>query len=70
MPDTETRLNHLETEVSCVTTDVKRIMENHLPHINQSIVRLETQIRIYGGLIIAGITALIVIGLTPLELMA
>lgn len=65
MLDTETRLNHLEKDMENVSDDVKTIMNNHLPHINEEIAKLKTQVQIYGGLIIAGITALIVLGLTP-----
>jgi hypothetical protein len=61
----EYRLTCMEVEVDIMKSDMKKIMENHLPHINQAIVRLDTSMKIYGGLIIAGITALIILGLTP-----
>jgi len=61
----EYRMTCLEIEVDMMKSDMKKIMENHLPHIQQSIIKLETSMKIYGGLIIAGITALIILGLTP-----
>ena len=65
MPDTETRISHLEKDMDSVCEDVKSIMTNHLPHIQEELTALKIQLRIYGGLIIAGITALIILGLTP-----
>jgi hypothetical protein len=61
----EYRLTCMEVEMDIVKSDMKKIMENHLPHINQALVRLDTSMKIYGGLIIAALTALIIMGLTP-----
>jgi len=61
----EYRMTCLETEVDMMKSDMKKILENHLPHIQSEIAKLETSMKIYGGLILAGITALIILGLTP-----
>jgi len=61
----EYRITSMEVEVDMMKSDLKKIMENHLPHIQQEIAKLETSMKIYGGLILAGITALIILGLTP-----
>ena len=66
MPEThETRIKHLEKDMDTVCADIKLIMTNHLPHIQNEIVVLNTTIKIFGGLILSGITALILLGLTP-----
>jgi hypothetical protein len=66
MPDNiEARVTRLEKDMDDLCGDVKQIMQNHLPHINQELISLRTQLKIYGGLIIAGVTALIILGLTP-----
>jgi hypothetical protein len=55
----------MEERLKVLEADVKMIMRNHLPHIEVEITKLSTQMKVYGGLIIAGITALIIIGLQP-----
>lgn len=63
--DLEHRVKALEEDMVDLKADIKQIMRNHLPHISNEISKLETSMKIYGGLIIAGITALIILGLTP-----
>ena len=66
MPDNiEARVTRLEKDMDSLCSDVKQILQNHLPHINQELITLKTQVKVYGGLIIAGVTALIILGLTP-----
>jgi len=66
MPDKiEYRIDCLEDDMTGLRNDVKKIMENHLPHIEGELIRLSTIIKVVGGLIMSGITALIVLGLTP-----
>ncbi len=45
----EYRIGQLEGDVSEVKTDVKKILENHLPHINISIAVLVAQMLIVMG---------------------
>ena len=59
----EYRVEQLETKMLDMGTDVKQIMTNHLPHIEKEIVKFSTAMKIYGALILAGISALIVMGL-------
>ena len=66
MPEThEHRITRLEKDMDAVCTDIKLILTNHLPHIQNEIAVLNTTIKIFGGLILSGITALILLGLTP-----
>jgi len=66
MPDKlEYRVEQLEEKMLGVGTDVKQILQNHLPHIQVEIARVTTTVKVVGGLIIAGVTALIIMGLTP-----
>lgn len=53
----------MEERLKTVEDDMKLIMRNHLPHLQNEITKLSTSFKIYGGLIIAGITALIIMGL-------
>ena len=59
------RKHNMEDRLKVVEGDVKQILENHLPHLRVELAKLSTSMRIFGGLIIAGITALIILGLTP-----
>ncbi len=59
----EYRIGQLESDVSELKIDVKKILTNDLPHIEKEIVKFATQMKIFGGLILAGITALILQGL-------
>jgi len=61
----EYRIEQLEGDMSEVKTDVKNIMRNHLPHIETEITKLSTQVKIFGGLILSAVTALIIMGLNP-----
>jgi len=66
MPDdnTEYRVGQLEKKMDGACGDIKLILENHLPHIQGDIIRLSTQIKVFGGLILSGVTALILMGLS------
>ncbi len=59
------RIEQLEKGNKEMKDDIKEILYNHLPHIQSDMVRFATAMKIYGGLILAGITALILLGLTP-----
>ena len=61
----EYRVERLEKDCMEMKTDIKLILVNHLPHIENDIVKLSTMLKIYGTLIMAGVTALIILGLTP-----
>jgi len=61
----EVRVRRLEMDMQDMAIDIQAIMRNHLPHIQVQIAGLTTSLKIYGGLILAGITALIILGLTP-----
>jgi len=52
-----------DRRIVAVEKDVKIILENRLPSIQMEVTKLSTQMKIYGGLILAGITALIALGL-------
>ena len=65
MPEThEYRIAELEDDMKEVCGDIKTIMRNHLPHIQNELTVLSTTIKIFGALILSGITALILLGLT------
>ena len=59
MPDTEYRIKSLEKKMDTVCSDMKKILENHLPHIQNDIVRVKTELRIFGAIILLAIAALI-----------
>ena len=59
MPDTEYRIGSLEKKMDTVCSDVKQILENHLPHIQSDIVQVKTELRIFGAIILLAIGALI-----------
>ena len=59
------RVECLEKDMDSIKMDIKNIMENHLPHLQVEVNTVATLLKVYGTLIVAGITALIVMGLTP-----
>ena len=59
----EYRIEQLEKVCIGLKTDVKKILTNDLPHIQVEITKISTQLKVFGGLILAGITALILQGL-------
>ena len=59
----EYRIEQLEKICIDIKTDVKKILTNDLPHIQVEITKISTQLKVFGGLILAGITALILQGL-------
>ena len=59
MPDTEYRIGSLEKKMDTVCSDVKQILENHLPHMQSDIVQVKTELRIFGAIILLAIGALI-----------
>ena len=65
MEKMQIRVENLEQDMKEVCGDVKIIMTNHLPHIQADIATLSATVKIVGGLILSGITALIILGLTP-----
>ena len=58
------RIGQLEGDVTSLRSDVKKILENHLPHITTDIARLDVQMKIFGGLILTALSALIAMGLS------
>jgi hypothetical protein len=58
------RVGQLESGMNDVRTDVKDILVNHLPHIQIEIMRVNTLLKIFGGLILTALSALIAIGLS------
>ena len=59
------RIQDLQKDMDTACSDIRLILTNHLPHIEVEITRLSTIIKVFGGLILSGITALILLGLTP-----
>jgi len=57
----EYRVGELESDVKDIKTDVKKILENHLPHINVSIAVLICQVT----LIMGGLGWLLKLALSP-----
>ncbi len=57
------RIGQLEGDVTGLRSDVRKILENHLPHITTDIAKLNMQMKIFGGLILTALSALIAIGL-------
>ena len=55
----------MENRLLALEKDMQEIMRNHIPELKAEVSNIATQLKIYGGLIIAGITALIILGLTP-----
>lgn len=55
----EQRVTELEKDMDGLCTDVKLIMENHLPHIREDLRELSTMLKIYGTIIMGAILALI-----------
>ncbi len=58
------RIGQLEGDVTSLRSDVKKILENHLPHITTDIATLSVQMKIFGGLILTALSALIAMGLS------
>ena len=58
------RVGQLESEMDNVGSDVKEILTNHLPHIEVEIMRLSTLLKIFGGLILTAVSALIALSLS------
>ena len=58
------RVGQLESEMDNVGTDIKEILTNHLPHIQTELMRLSTLLKIFGGLILTAVSALIALSLS------
>ena len=58
------RVRRLESEMENVSSDVKEILTNHLPHIQTELMRLSTLLKIFGGLILTAVSALIALSLS------
>ena len=63
-PNLEYRVQQLEGDMKDVGSDVKTILINHLPHIKEDIMRLSTLLKIFGGLILTAVSALIAMALS------
>jgi len=61
----EFRIGKLEGKVEQINGDVNDILRKELPAIRIQVATLSTSIKIFGGLILTGISALIVMGLAP-----
>ena len=48
-----------ESEWNEIKQDVKKILVNHLPHINVNIGKLQTRVTIFGGIIMLLLAGLI-----------
>ena len=62
--NTEYRVGQLEAQIEVIGQDVKTIMTNHLPHMKAEIVRLSTTVKIFGGLILTALSALIALAIS------
>ena len=60
------RMGQLEKDVSALKGDVKKILVNHLPHLQKDIAILSTRMAIFGSLILTALGALIAIALQHL----
>ena len=58
------RIGELESDVTSLRNDVRKILENHLPHIATDIATLSVQMKIFGGLILTALSALIAMELS------
>ena len=58
------RVGQLESEMANVGSDVKEILTNHLPHIQTELMRLSTLLKIFSGLILTAVSALIALSLS------
>ena len=58
------RVGQLESGMDNVSSDVKEILTNHLPHIQTELMRLSTLLKIFGGLILTAVSALIALSLS------
>ena len=58
------RVGQLESEMDNVSSDIKEILTNHLPHIEVEIVRLSTLLKIFGGLILTAVSALVALSIS------
>ena len=61
----EARIRRVEMDIEDMAIEMDTVTKIDLPDIKVEIAKLTTAMKIYGGLIIAGITALIVLGVTP-----
>jgi len=60
MANEEYRIGQLEKDVVAIKLDLKKILENHLPHLDAAIAKLEVRATIAWGiimLVLAGIAA-------------
>ena len=58
------RVEQLESGMNDVRIDVKDILINHLPHIETELMRVSTLLKIFGGLILTAVSALIALALS------
>ena len=59
MEKLQLRVERLEDDMKEVCSDVKTIMNNHLPHIQAEVARLSSTVKWIGGIIMIALTALI-----------
>lgn len=58
------RVGQLEKDMDSVRIDIKEILTNHLPHIQTELMRVSTLLKIFGGLILAALSAIIALNLS------
>ncbi len=66
MSDIEFRVDKLEDDMNTVSCDLKAIMTNHLPHIQQELASLKATMKSVGWVLGVLLTALIGIALASL----
>ena len=55
------RVGELEKDMKDVKIDIRKILENHLPHIQQELVSLKTRITIATSINVAAITLALIL---------
>jgi len=55
------KIQELQADVASLKKDVREILENDLPHIQEQIIGISTLVKVLGGINILGILAVIAI---------
>jgi len=50
-----TDLAYIKTDIGCLQSDMKAVLENHLPHLKEDVASLSTKITLFTAINIGGI---------------
>ena len=58
---TKYQVKELQADVDSLKSDVREVLENHLPHLREQITSLSTQVKLVGAINIVGILSILAV---------